>query len=111
MTTPLWLSRLRPEELLFHERLFLAADTGRENCIGGAQAVAFFGRTGLPVATLKQVWTLAATASQHSLSRNEFSVALRLVALAQQGYDLSNPSVLEETDAKPLAWPRFAGTQ
>lgn len=53
-----------------------------ENRVGGKEAVAFFKRSGLPVDTLKTIWKIAARTSNEYLSRDEFYIALRLVAYA-----------------------------
>jgi EH domain-containing protein 1 len=100
--------KMGAHEALF-ARLFLAADAERQGAIGGAQAVAFFSQSGLPVATLKQIWTLADARQQRVLTRSEFDTALRLVALAQQGHDVFGADVLDHAAALTLAPPRFIG--
>ncbi|KAJ0406642.1 hypothetical protein P43SY_009753 [Pythium insidiosum] len=98
---------LSPEHRALYERLFLAADCDRRQRIEGAQAVAFFGRSGLPVPTLKQIWTLSDARQQRFLERDDFFTALRLVALAQQGHDVMALGVLERTASMQLPPPQF----
>jgi hypothetical protein len=98
---------LRTEELASYERLFLAADAARAGRVEGGAAVAFFGRAGLPVPTLKQIWLRADARQQGFLSQQAFFVALRLVALAQQGRDVSTADALAADPDIPL--PFFQG--
>lgn len=98
---------LRAAELASYERLFLAADAARAGRVEGGAAVAFFGRAGLPVPTLKQIWLRADARQQGFLSRQPFFVALRLVALAQQGQDVSTADALAVGLDVPL--PLFQG--
>jgi hypothetical protein len=44
--------------------------------------VTFFKRSMLPVDTLKSIWKIAARTSNDYLTRDEFYVALRLIAYA-----------------------------
>lgn len=91
------------------ERLFLAADAARTGRVDGAAAVAFFGRAGLPVTALKQIWLRADAQQQGFLTRSSFNVALRLVAMAQQGRDISTADVQEAASDAPL--PVFQGSR
>ena len=60
----------------------MQADPSGENKVGGKEGVIFFKRSGLPVDTLKNIWKTAARTSNEFLSRDEFYVALRLIAYA-----------------------------
>ena len=57
----------------------LAAVPG-ENKVGGKEAVIFFKKSGLPVDKLKEFWKIAARTSNEFLTKDEFYVALRLIA-------------------------------
>lgn len=94
-------------ELACYERFFLAADAARANRVEGAAAVAFFGLARLPVPTLKQIWLRADAQQRGFLTQSSFFVALRLVALAQQGRDISAPGAL--TSAADVPLPIFQG--
>lgn len=50
--------------------------------VGGKEAVIFFKKSGLPVEKLKEIWIIAAKTSNEYLSRDEFYLALRLIAYA-----------------------------
>jgi epidermal growth factor receptor substrate 15 len=51
--------------------------------VSGAEAVTFFKKSGVPVDTLKKIWTTAAASSNEYLTKEEFYIALRLIAYAQ----------------------------
>ena len=48
--------------------------------VGGREAVLFFKKSGLPVDKLKQFWLIAAKTSNEYLTKDEFYVALKLIA-------------------------------
>lgn len=96
---------LRGEERAAHERLFLAADAARAGRVEGRAAVAFFARAQLPVATLKRIWLRADAARRGFLGFSEFSVALRLVALAQRGEEVE----MVEVEGADVPLPVFHG--
>eukprot|EP00349_Pseudokeronopsis_sp_Brazil_P002685 CAMPEP_0202960288 /NCGR_PEP_ID=MMETSP1396-20130829/4437_1 /ASSEMBLY_ACC=CAM_ASM_000872 /TAXON_ID= /ORGANISM="Pseudokeronopsis sp., Strain Brazil" /LENGTH=129 /DNA_ID=CAMNT_0049679415 /DNA_START=45 /DNA_END=434 /DNA_ORIENTATION=+ len=66
----------------FYSNLLEQVDPKGENKIGGQQAVTFFKRSLLPVDTLKNIWKIAARSSSEFLTRDEFYLALRLIAYA-----------------------------
>ena len=53
--------------------------------VEGAEAVSFFRKSGLPNEKLKAIWLTAARTSNEYLNRDEFYIALRLIAYAQNG--------------------------
>ncbi|GLC36577.1 hypothetical protein PLESTF_001275100 [Pleodorina starrii] len=64
------------------EQWFRIADADRDGAVGGAEAVSFFIRSGLPQAVLGQIWELSSGGGP-KLNQIQFSSAMRLVALAQ----------------------------
>lgn len=62
----------------------LAAGSG-QTTLQGRLAVAFFARSGLPQQTLKTVWATCDRGQKGFLTRSEFVLAARLVALSQVG--------------------------
>lgn len=58
------------------------ADPAGSNKVGGKEGVAFFKRSNLPVNVLKDIWLLSARSSNDFLTRDEFYLALRLIAYA-----------------------------
>lgn len=65
----------------------------------------FFKKSGLPTDKLKQIWLMAATDSS-TLLKEEFYVALRLIAYAQSGYDLTEQLLIEQ---RPVQLPKIDG--
>ena len=66
----------------FYSNLLMQADPSGNNKVGGAEGVAFFKRSGLSKDILKSIWLLAARTSTDYLLRDEFYLALRLIAYA-----------------------------
>ena len=77
--------QLSPQERGFYSNMLSIADPLGYNKVGGKDAVNFFKKSGLPVEKLKDVWKMAARSSPEHLSREEFYVALRLIAYLQHG--------------------------
>ena len=63
----------------YSNMMSLAAKPG-ENKVGGKEAVMFFKKSGLPVDKLKEFWKIAARTSMEYLTKDEFYIALRLIA-------------------------------
>lgn len=62
--------------------------------VTGPEAVAFFKRSGLPMDRLKEIWLLAARTSTDYLSRDDFYVALRLIAYCQNNMKCDEEFIL-----------------
>ncbi|KAL4435474.1 hypothetical protein ABPG77_006236 [Micractinium sp. CCAP 211/92] len=99
-------------ELEVYNNWFAAADLDRDGVLSGAEAVAFFQRSGLPQnPTLFKVWQYVA-GDRPALSRQEFYTAMKLVSLAQL-----NNGVLDDQQALrlvnglagPVPLPRMQG--
>ena len=76
-------------------RTFWSLATKSNGAITGSIGIILFKRSGLPQDILKKAWSLADKAKPHGqLNENEFYVALKLIALAQQdlGCELVNIS-------------------
>ncbi|GMF09807.1 unnamed protein product [Phytophthora lilii] len=78
-----------PQEQQHFDMLFALVDEQRRNAVGGQQAVAFFTRSHLDKAVLREIWGISDTQRRSELSRNEFYVAMRLISMAQRGEQLS----------------------
>jgi hypothetical protein len=76
-----------------------------EGVVGGQVAVTFFKKSGLDVDKLKKIWTIAAQTSKAHLTRDEFYVALRLIAYEQNGIKADESSLKINIEA-PL--PEFS---
>ena len=93
------------------DRWFRLADADGDGRVTGADAVAFFQRSGLPKAALARVWDLANSNRAGYLGRAEFDRALDLIALAQQGRELSKQGYLAALQEGPVPLPRMAGLE
>lgn len=69
---------------------YWAEAVGEEENVGGKEAVAFLGRAKkVSKGQLRRIWDIADHQKEGFLARDEFYIALRLVALAQRGAELS----------------------
>lgn len=103
------------------EEYFQMADTGRDGRIAGGEAMNFFLRTRLPMHVLSSIWervrpSVLVVHDLQGLNRHQFSIFLRLVAFAQQDFDLQNegmvlaamdPDLWADLGYKPLQPPVF----
>lgn len=74
--------QLRPKEMGLFSLMFQQADKNGNQRIEGPEAVSFLRRSGLPNEKLKAIWLIAARTSTDHLTRDEFYIALRLIAYA-----------------------------
>ena len=64
--------------------MFALANPAKDSIkLSGPDSVTFFKRSGLPVDKLRDIWRSAAKTSNEYLTKDEFYVALRLIAYAQ----------------------------
>lgn len=89
--------RLTPDEKRLYGQLFRIADADHAGIITGNVAVEFFKKSKLTPSVLAeayllpypsltmQVWTIADTENRGFLTQKTWSIALRLIAHAQQG--------------------------
>ncbi|KAF6263937.1 hypothetical protein COO60DRAFT_1664828 [Scenedesmus sp. NREL 46B-D3] len=93
------------------EHWFRLADEDRDGGVGGAEAVRFFTKSGLPQEVLGQIWEYASNGGA-KLSMGQFAVAMRLVALAQASGGRLMPDqarVVAMGGGPQLPPPRLAG--
>lgn len=79
---------LSPQEKSAYGELWKEADESGEGKIFGLAAVAFLKKSGQPKDTLKNIWTICDVQRNGYLERNEFNLALRLIAMAQRSPNL-----------------------
>lgn len=82
---PITLLSLTAEEKHIYAQLFEHADSEKIGVVMGPQAVPFFGKSKLSPKILGEIWQIADHADQGFLTKDEFYVALKLIALAQSG--------------------------
>jgi len=88
------------------------ADPAMTNKVKGQEAVTFFKRSGLDIKVLKDIWKVASRTSAEYLTRDEFYIALRLIAYAQNGITPNEDAIqfnieveLPKFDEAPLGLP------
>ena len=91
---PRLMTKLENSERGFYAAMLSQADPTDQGRVVGKDAVAFFKRSGLPVESLRKIW-LIASSDNKVLNREEFYVALRLVAYGQNGIEVSPESIMK----------------
>eukprot|EP00639_Heterosigma_akashiwo_P014834 CAMPEP_0206361950 /NCGR_PEP_ID=MMETSP0294-20121207/667_1 /ASSEMBLY_ACC=CAM_ASM_000327 /TAXON_ID=39354 /ORGANISM="Heterosigma akashiwo, Strain CCMP2393" /LENGTH=133 /DNA_ID=CAMNT_0053806933 /DNA_START=72 /DNA_END=469 /DNA_ORIENTATION=+ len=104
-TQTLW-APAHPEERSYYDGLFSIADTANAGSIAGKAAVSFFSLSGLDFSILKQVWDIADARGEHMLRREDFYVAMRLIAMAQAEKPLRKDTLVNGCRVE-LPMPRF----
>jgi hypothetical protein len=80
--------KLENNERGFYSAMLSQADPEDSFKVKGKDAVLFFKRSGLSVEVLKNIWQMASFNGEY-LGRDEFYVALRLIAYAQNNIEVS----------------------
>ncbi len=91
--------KIKREEREYFGKLFAAAKAKGNNKVTGKEALDFFRKSRLPGGLLQKIWAMAAQSNPASLDRDEFYVALRLVALAQARREVSLAAIANNVDA------------
>ena len=91
--------KLTPRERGSYNIFISQADPDGHNRVEGPQAVEFFKRSGLPTETLKTIWNISTPEGENYLDRERFYVAMRLIALAQEGKPVSEQSIYDDVQA------------
>ncbi|XP_054547479.1 epidermal growth factor receptor substrate 15 isoform X2 [Talpa occidentalis] len=104
-----------------YEKYYRQVDTSNTGRVLASDAALFLKKSGLPDLILGKIWDLADTDGKGILNKQEFFVALRLVACAQNGlevslnslnlavppprfHDTSSPLLISGTSAAELPW-------
>lgn len=89
--------QLKGREHGFYANMWTLA--AQENStLGGKEAVMFFKRSGLPVDKLKQFWLISARTNSSYLTRDEFYLALRLIAYEQHKMPAEERTLMMDID-------------
>ena len=91
--------KLRKDERDYYTMLFESCKNKKTNKIEGTNGVAFLKKSSLEIATIKAIWKISAQTNPKSLEKEEFFVALRLIALAQNGMEVSEGSIINDVQA------------
>lgn len=93
MSSPASLLHLSPEEAQVYTQLFRQADTESIGVVTGEQAVPFFGKSKLSSAVLRKIWEISDYNDQGFLTKEQFFVALKLIAVAQAALPITLASL------------------
>ena len=96
-----------PDESVYR-RWFPLADDDNDGRVTGGDAVKFFALSGLPKPTLSRAWQLADSNRQGFLGPEQFVRALRVIALAQSGFEAGEITAVSlgaaiESNTLPIA--------
>lgn len=107
LTTPFPLLSISLNALQTHH----LTQTDNDGKLTGADAVAFFERSGLPRTTLAKVWTLADAGRRGFLDKKGFAKAMELIGIAQRSphEDLSAEAYAEAAARADLDPPVLEG--
>lgn len=99
---------LKPHEKQRFDALFYSCEGSRSvpSAVSGGAIKSLFTASRLPKASLAQVWTLADRQKRKALDLEDFYIACRLIAIAQQNLPVTYQSLKNYTDI-PL--PNFEG--
>lgn len=96
---------LTDKERLYYENIYGIADKGQVGRLEGRQAASFLKKSGLNKEQLKEIWVISARTNMAYLLKDEFFIALRLIALAQNNMEVSEKAIGSNSPSPPL--PRF----
>ncbi|CAL9087959.1 unnamed protein product [Musa textilis] len=96
------------EKQKIYQEWFSVADKDGDGRITGNDALKFFAMSKLSRPELKQVWAIADSKRQGFLDLQEFINAMQLVALAQEGHEIT-PDLLNHADLENLKPPVMEG--
>ena len=94
---------LQGKERGFYSSMYDMAAKGADK-VGGKEAVMFFGKSGLPMDKMKSIWNISARSNIAFVTRDEFYLALRLIAYHQNGITADENSLKINID---VALPQF----
>lgn len=98
--------KLTKEERGYYSNLFeIATNNNVNNRVEGKDGAQFFKKSGLSKDVLKNIWLMAAQTNLSWLERDEFYVALRLIALTQSNMPADEKSIVYNNPLPPL--PKF----
>lgn len=97
--------QMTPQEQKYYEDLFFLADKEKKGRVQGREAASFLKKSGIPKDMLKELWAIAAQTNMSFLEKEEFFIALRLIALAQTNQTANENAIRTNNPIPPL--PRF----
>ena len=97
--------QLTPDEQNFFPKIYNMLDNSNTGRILGKPAANFMKKSNLAKQVLKEIWLIAAQSSNTYILRDEFYVALRLIALAQNNMPFTAQNIEMNNPIPPL--PNF----
>jgi hypothetical protein len=97
--------KLTQEEKGYFSNLFQLVDSQNIGKLKAKEAANFMKKSGLSKDTLKSIYLIASQSSKQFLERDEFYVALRLIALAQNNMPYNSQAIILNSPLPPL--PNF----
>lgn len=94
--------KLTKEERSFYSNLFSTAVKEGDTRLEGKEGASFLKKFGLSKEVLKNIWMISAQTNLSWLEREEFYIALRLIALAQNNMPFDENSILLNEPIPPL---------
>lgn len=94
--------KMTNEERGFFSNLFQLADKENKGKLIGKEAADFLKKSGLPKDILKRIWIISAQTNPQFLERDEFYIALRLVALAQNNLPVTPECIINNSPLPPF---------
>ena len=96
-------AQLTQDEQMFYSKLYNMLDNNNSGRILGKPAANFMKSSNLKKNVLKEIWLIAAQSSNTYILREEFFVAMRLIALAQNNMPYTAQSIEMNNPIPPLA--------
>ncbi|PIN09310.1 Endocytosis/signaling protein EHD1 [Handroanthus impetiginosus] len=103
------ISSCSKEQLKIYQTWFNCADSDRDGRLTGNDATNFFAMSGLSKPELKQVWAIADSKRQGFLGFKEFTTAMQLISLAQEGHELTSDILKSTVNLEIQSPPRMEG--
>ena len=94
--------QLTREENILYNKLYNMLDNNNQGRLLAKPAANFMKKSGLDKATLKNIWLIAAQTDNTQMDKDEFFVALRLIALAQNNMPFSAENIERNNPIQPL---------
>ncbi|OAD73299.1 hypothetical protein PHYBLDRAFT_112639 [Phycomyces blakesleeanus NRRL 1555(-)] len=101
-----WESNLTPQEAPYYAKLFQMTSKSNPGIVTGSEAVQFFATSGVPNQILSNIWEATDHENNGYLTPETFSIALKLIACAQngkQGIPLSTSPVMTRASPAPAS--------
>ena len=97
--------KLTEEENKYYNKIFEQLDKQKKGILDINTAANFFTKSNLSQGILKNIWSISCKNNKGYMTRDEFFITLRLIALAQNNYSFSQKEIENNNPIPPL--PKF----